>query len=103
MNFCKIFTESDPTFMRFTFTIGNSKQPKQRSTSHLVEPHAIGGDTGSGLVILGVRYLMDYIERVLEKLKHWAGKLIEALLGPEMQPEVELIPIPVDDRVRHRR
>lgn len=46
---------------------------------------------------------MDYIERVLEKLKHWAGKIIEALLSPEMQPEPELIPIPVDDRVRQRR
>jgi hypothetical protein len=89
--------------MRFTFTIGNSKRPKQRSTSHLVEPQQVGGDTGSGLVILGVRYLMDYIERVLEKLKHWANKLIEALLGPEIQPEPELIPIPVDDRVRQRR
>lgn len=46
---------------------------------------------------------MDYIERVLEKLKHWAGQLIEVLLGPEMQPEPELIPIPVDDRVRRLR
>jgi hypothetical protein len=46
---------------------------------------------------------MDYIEKVLEKLKHWAGKLVEALLGPEMQPEQELIPIPVDDRVRRSR
>ncbi len=46
---------------------------------------------------------MDYIERVLEKLKHWAGKLIEVLLGPEMQPEPELIPIPVDERVRRTR
>jgi hypothetical protein len=46
---------------------------------------------------------MDYIEKVLERLKHWAGKLIEVLLGPEMQPESELIPIPVDDRVRRSR
>jgi hypothetical protein len=55
-----------------------------------------------GWVVLGVSYLMDYIERVLEKLKHWAGKLIEVLLGPEMQPEPELIPIPVDDMRRLR-
>jgi hypothetical protein len=41
---------------------------------------------------------MDYIEKVLEKLKEWAGKLIETLLGPEMQPEPDLIPIPVNDR-----
>lgn len=44
---------------------------------------------------------MDYIEKVLEKLKEWTGRLIEALLGPEMQPEPELIPIPVNDR-RHQ-
>jgi hypothetical protein len=50
---------------------------------------------------------MDYIEkmleRVLEKIKHWVGKSIEVLLGPEMQPESELIPIPVDDRSRRTR
>jgi hypothetical protein len=46
---------------------------------------------------------MDYIEKVLEKIKQWAGKLLEALLGPEMQPEPELIPIPVDDRMRRSR
>jgi hypothetical protein len=46
---------------------------------------------------------MDYIEKVLEKLKEWAGKLIEVLLGPDMQPEPELIPIPVDDRARRSR
>ena len=68
----------------------------------MVEHQPIG-DTSSGLIILGVSYLMDYIERVLEKIKHWAGKLIEVLLGPEMQPEPELIPIPVDDRVRRMR
>ncbi len=46
---------------------------------------------------------MGYIEKVLEKLKQWAGKLIEALLGPELQPEPELIPIPVEDRSRRYR
>jgi hypothetical protein len=68
-----------------------------------VVEHQPIGDTSSGLIILGVSYLMDYIERVLEKIKHWAGKLIEVLLGPEMQPEPELIPIPVDDRIRRSR
>jgi hypothetical protein len=43
---------------------------------------------------------MDYIEKVLEKLREWAGKLIEVLLGPDPQPEYEPIPIPVD---RHQR
>ncbi|MGK7948095.1 MAG: hypothetical protein AB4368_04650 [Xenococcaceae cyanobacterium] len=45
---------------------------------------------------------MDYIEKVLEKLKEWADKLIETLLGPEPEPEGELIPIPVNERQRHR-
>ncbi|WP_192881540.1 MULTISPECIES: hypothetical protein [unclassified Nostoc] len=45
---------------------------------------------------------MDYIDKVLEKLKELARKLIEALLGPEAEPEPELIPIPVDERSRRR-
>ena len=45
---------------------------------------------------------MDYIEKVLENLKDWARKLIETLLGPEMEPEPELLPIPVNDRHRRR-
>jgi hypothetical protein len=46
---------------------------------------------------------MDYIDKVLEKLKEWARKLIEALLGPEAQPEPEPIPIPINDPKRQRR
>ncbi|AFY77894.1 MAG: hypothetical protein IGR93_03910 [Hydrococcus sp. C42_A2020_068] len=47
---------------------------------------------------------MDYLDKVLEKLKEWARKLIETLLGPEPEPEPELIPIPVNDpqRRQHR-
>jgi hypothetical protein len=45
---------------------------------------------------------MDYIDDVLEKLKELARRLIEALLGPEAEPEPELIPIPVNDRSRRR-
>jgi hypothetical protein len=45
---------------------------------------------------------MDYIEKVLEKLKDWARQLIDALLGPSVEPEPEPIPIPVNDRQRHR-
>lgn len=41
---------------------------------------------------------MDQIEKVIEKLKEWTQKLIEALLGPHSEPEPELIPIPVRDR-----
>lgn len=43
---------------------------------------------------------MDYIEKVLEKLKELARKVIEALLGPQAEPEPVPIPIPVDDRRR---
>jgi len=41
---------------------------------------------------------MDYIDTILEKMKEWARRLLEALLGPEGQPEPEPIPIPVHDR-----
>ena len=40
---------------------------------------------------------MDQIEKVIEKLREWTQKLIEALLGPQSEPEPELIPIPVRD------
>lgn len=42
---------------------------------------------------------MDYIDTLIEKLKAWARRLLEALLGPQ-EPEAEPvpIPIPVDDR-----
>ncbi len=38
---------------------------------------------------------MDYLEKILEKLKEWAQKLINDLLEPEREVEPELIPIPV--------
>lgn len=41
---------------------------------------------------------MDYIEKVLEKVREWTRRLIDAVLGPDVQPEPEAIPIPVDDR-----
>ncbi len=46
---------------------------------------------------------MDYIDTLLEKLKEWARKIVEALLGDEAEPEPELIPIPVNDQQRRRR
>lgn len=45
---------------------------------------------------------MEYIEKALEKLKEWARKLVEALLGPQEQPEPELIPIPVREPQRRQ-
>jgi predicted RNase H-like HicB family nuclease len=40
---------------------------------------------------------MDSLDKVLEQLKEWARRLIEALLGPGAEPEPEPIPIPVED------
>lgn len=57
-------------------------------------------DYKNPLTLLSVA--QDYIEEVLEKLKEWARKLIEALLGPEAEPEPELIPIPVNEPNRRR-
>ncbi len=45
---------------------------------------------------------MDFIDKIFEKLKEWARKLIETLLGPEAQPEPEPIPIPVNEPGRRR-
>jgi predicted RNase H-like HicB family nuclease len=45
---------------------------------------------------------MDYLDDILEKIKDWAQKVIEVLLGSQPEPEPELIPIPVDDRSRRR-
>lgn len=46
---------------------------------------------------------MDYIEKLLETLKDLAQRLIETLLGPDPQPEQELIPIPVEEPTFRRR
>ncbi|MEM9772832.1 MAG: hypothetical protein AAF889_14790 [Cyanobacteria bacterium P01_D01_bin.73] len=43
---------------------------------------------------------MDYIEKVLEKLAEWVSDVMDAIFGPEVSPESEPIPIPVDDRYR---
>ncbi len=41
---------------------------------------------------------MEYLDRVLDTLKNFARRVIEALLGSETEPELEPIPIPVRDR-----
>lgn len=43
-------------------------------------------------------WFMDYIDQVLEKLREWAERLVEALFGPQASPEAEPIPVPVDER-----
>ena len=40
---------------------------------------------------------MDYLKEIIEKLKELAQKLIETLLEPNKEPEIVLIPIPVND------
>lgn len=52
--------------------------------------------------IEGVVGSMGYIEELLETLKEWARKIMDLLLGPEVEPEPEPIPIPVNDRTRRR-
>lgn len=49
-------------------------------------------------IVQGVICFMDYIDKVLEKIRDWARRIVDALLGPEVEPEAELIPIPVDRR-----
>ena len=41
---------------------------------------------------------MDFIDKVLEKLKDVARRVAEILLGPDVEPELEPIPIPVRNR-----
>jgi hypothetical protein len=43
---------------------------------------------------------MEYLEKLIEKLRELAQKLIDTLLGPEAETEPELIPIPVNERSR---
>lgn len=45
---------------------------------------------------------MDYIEELLETLKEWARKILDMLLGQEVEPEPEPIPIPVNEPTRRR-
>ncbi len=41
---------------------------------------------------------MEYLEKILDALKNLARKVVDAVFGPEAEPELELIPIPVRDR-----
>ena len=46
---------------------------------------------------------MDYIDKALDKLREWVDKVMDALFGPQAEPDVAPIPIPVDDRDRRDR
>jgi hypothetical protein len=41
---------------------------------------------------------MNYIQEILDKLAEWANRIMDLLLGPDVQVEPELIPIPVKDK-----
>lgn len=43
---------------------------------------------------------MEYLDKLIEKLRELAQKLIDTLFGPEAEAEPELIPIPVNGRDR---
>lgn len=45
---------------------------------------------------------MDFIEQLLETLKDWTRKIMDLVLGPEAEPELEPIPIPVEEPYRRR-
>lgn len=38
---------------------------------------------------------MDFIDQVLDALENLARKLMDILSGPEVEPELEPVPIPV--------
>ncbi|MGF1601801.1 MAG: hypothetical protein ACFCU8_07225 [Thermosynechococcaceae cyanobacterium] len=45
---------------------------------------------------------MEYLDKVLEKLKDLAQRVIELLLGPDVETEMEPVPIPVRSREYYR-
>jgi hypothetical protein len=45
---------------------------------------------------------MDYLEKILDKLKEWAQQLVDTLFGPQTESEPESIPIPIDHHPRYR-
>lgn len=45
---------------------------------------------------------MDYLEKILEKLREWAQQLVDTLFGPQPESEPESIPIPVEPNPRYR-
>ena len=44
---------------------------------------------------------MDWLDKVIEKIREWVERVIDALLEPQKQPQP--IPIPVEDTPRRRR
>jgi hypothetical protein len=46
---------------------------------------------------------MDWVEKVLEKIREWIDRVVDALLGESPQEQPQPIPIPVNDSPRPRR
>ncbi len=44
---------------------------------------------------------MDWLDKVIEKIREWVERVIDTLLEPQKQPQP--IPIPVEDTPRRRR
>lgn len=45
---------------------------------------------------------MDWVEKVLEKIREWVERVIDTLLG-DPKPQPQPIPIPVEDGSHRRR
>lgn len=45
---------------------------------------------------------MDWVEKVLEKIREWVERVIDTLLG-DPQPQPQPIPIPVENGSHRRR
>lgn len=44
---------------------------------------------------------MDWLDKVIEKIREWVERVIDAVLSPQTQPQP--IPIPVEDFPSRRR
>jgi hypothetical protein len=45
---------------------------------------------------------MEWIDKLLEKIREWVERVVDALLSPGSEPQPQPIPIPVDDIPRRR-
>ncbi len=46
---------------------------------------------------------MDWLDKVIEKIREWVERVIDTLLGSDPEPQPQPIPIPVNDFPRQRR
>lgn len=45
---------------------------------------------------------MEWIDKLLERIREWVERVVDALLSPGSEPQPQPIPIPVDDMPRRR-